>query len=192
MNIKELGQATSSNFVSSDLIDDTGIVVDDPLISKIVMSTGSSAEFAITINGLTIDTIVPVYNFFDAYCINPAFMEIVRHRLHVLSDNFTNNYDTIIFKKYAYMASIQLDVPFRKINEATKFMSNGYDSPDAPYVHPIRKVIGTISSEKVEVYYNNGNNIAIFIFDSFGKVIFVKGFGGDCDYQVCLKYETRN
>lgn len=197
MNIKELDQAIVSNFVSSDLLDDTGIVVDDLLISKIVKSTCNVTDFIGSINGLTIDTIVPVYNFFDAFCVNPAFMEIVRHRLHVLSDTDVGNYDTIILKRHSYINAIQLDVPFRKIIDATKLISSYYDSSEKPEIFKIAKVVGSPSSEKVEIHYIDTNNIhyfriATFIFDSIGKVVLVKGMNTTGYYHICSKYETRN
>jgi len=73
--------AVSSNFISSNLIDDSGIEAPTEHIKSLCEATIDVNKFVELVDVSTIEQLVPLYNFFDQYCTNKALIKIIKSRL---------------------------------------------------------------------------------------------------------------
>jgi len=111
----------SSNFVSSDLIDDTGIATPNDTIKSLCAATADYQLFVQLVNKMTLNETIDAYNFFDQFCINKALIKIIKnHMTHMIS---CKDHDSIIIDMNDNRPwMIRLDVPFNKLTSA-KFVS---------------------------------------------------------------------
>lgn len=185
----------SSNFVSSDLIDDTGIEAPTEQIKALCEATTDYQLFVSLINNMSLNEVIDSYNFFDAFCINKALIKIIKNQLKSIS-SVDHDYDTIIYRGHKSMCSIQLDVPFSRFQEATKMIC------DSGYLigkNPDNWVPITINDDLKFIIHERFTLIRYIIptFGSNKKVTFVKDYytatSSYCDYvyNVCA-YEKRN
>jgi len=185
----------SSNFVSSDLIDDTGIATPNDTIKSLCAATADYQLFVQLVNKMTLNETIDSHNFFDQFCINKALIKIIKNHLRSIS-SVDHDYDTIIYRGYNSMCSIQLDVPFNRFKEATKMI---YD--DGHLIGPNSSEWSQIKMDATSnsiVHENHGTYRHILLtFGSNNKVTFIRDHypraikTSDYVYNVCA-YEKRN
>jgi len=156
----------SSNFVSSSLIDDSGIEAPTEHIKLLCEATIDINKFVELINISTLEQSVALYNFFDAFCINKALIKLVKARLASF---------TVQKKEYSmveYFDKMELgtktfgfNVPFNNLTFVTLFYWHGD-------VHKIKhKLDGIGVSHKKEIIQVNldpsGIPVSVTIRDSY-------------------------
>jgi len=139
--------AVSSNFISSNLIDDSGIAPTTEHIKLLCEATIDVNKFVKLINVSTLEQITGLYNFFDQYCISRALIKLIELRMSTFVER-KKEYSIVQYKDdHGYLKSFGFDTPFNKLMFATLYYYNDevYDLKESLYECP-------------EINFNNDNH----------------------------------